>query len=84
MGIQVEDIELVVERSILPDGRGVLELASGHLLNLGCATGHPSFILLCSCSFTNQVRALLGLLETRTGTKAYGNDVRLLPKGLDD
>ena len=43
-----------VDRFIFPDGHGVIVLAEGRLLNLGCATGHPSFVM--SCSFTNQVR----------------------------
>ncbi len=41
-----------VDRFIFPDGHGVIVLAEGRLLNLGCATGHPSFVM--SCSFTNQ------------------------------
>ena len=45
---------LQVDRFIFPDGHGVIVLAEGRLLNLGCATGHPSFVM--SCSFTNQVR----------------------------
>jgi hypothetical protein len=44
---------LQVDRFIFPDGHGVIVLAEGRLLNLGCATGHPSFVM--SCSFTNQV-----------------------------
>ena len=57
-------------------------LASGHLLNLGCATGHPSFVM--SCSFTNQVLAQLDILKNWKETKAYKNDVYLLPKELDE
>merc|ERR1712125_258724 len=57
-------------------------LASGRLLNLGCATGHPSFVM--SCSFTNQVLAQLDLLRNWQGSKAYKNDVYLLPKALDE
>merc|ERR1712025_1526299 len=57
-------------------------LASGRLLNLGCATGHPSFVM--SCSFTNQVLAQLDLLKNWKETKAYKNDVYLLPKSLDE
>merc|ERR1712066_336853 len=57
-------------------------LASGRLLNLGCATGHPSFVM--SCSFTNQVLAQLDLLKNWQGDKAYKNDVYLLPKELDE
>lgn len=56
-----------VDRFIFPDGHGVILLAEGRLLNLGCATGHPSFVM--SCSFTNQVcscptRMLLAWLPT--------------------
>ena len=57
-------------------------LAAGRLLNLGCATGHPSFVM--SCSFTNQVLAQLDLLKNWKGAKAYKNDVYLLPKALDE
>ena len=48
-----------VDRFIFPDGHGVIVLAEGRLLNLGCATGHPSFVM--SCSFTNQVGGRAGL-----------------------
>merc|ERR1712125_181992 len=64
------------------DGHGVIILAAGRLLNLGCATGHPSFVM--SCSFTNQVLAQLDLLKNWKETKAYKNDVYLLPKELDE
>merc|ERR1711897_66814 len=57
-------------------------LASGRLLNLGCATGHPSFVM--SCSFTNQVLAQLDLMKNWKETKAYKNNVYLLPKELDE
>ena len=57
-------------------------LASGRLCNLGCATGHPSFVM--SCSFTNQVLAQLDLVRNWKGDKAYKNDVYLLPKNLDE
>merc|ERR1711885_108798 len=57
-------------------------LASGRLCNLGCATGHPSFVM--SCSFTNQVLAQLDILKNWKETKAYKNDVYLLPKNLDE
>merc|ERR1711985_33874 len=52
-GIKVENIKPQVDRFVFPDGHGIIVLASGRLLNLGCATGHPSFVM--SCSFTNQV-----------------------------
>merc|ERR1712072_1559921 len=54
-GIKVENIKPQVDRFVFPDGHGVIILAAGRLLNLGCATGHPSFVM--SCSFTNQALA---------------------------
>merc|ERR1711994_694628 len=81
-GIKVETIKPQVDRFVFPDGHGVIVLASGRLLNLGCATGHPSFVM--SCSFTNQVLAQLDLLKNWQETKAYKNDVYLLPKALDE
>lgn len=54
-GIKRQNIKPQCDRFIFPDGHGVIILAEGRLLNLGCATGHPSFVM--SCSFTNQVRA---------------------------
>jgi adenosylhomocysteinase len=81
-GIKVENIKPQVDRFAFPDGHGIIVLASGRLLNLGCATGHPSFVM--SCSFTNQVLAQLDLLKNAKETKAYKNDVYLLPKELDE
>merc|ERR1711920_1190525 len=81
-GIKVENIKPQVDRFVFPDGHGVIVLASGRLLNLGCATGHPSFVM--SCSFTNQVLAQLDILKNWKETKAYKNDVYLLPKALDE
>jgi adenosylhomocysteinase len=81
-GMVVENIKPQVDRFVFPDGHGVIVLASGRLLNLGCATGHPSFVM--SCSFTNQVLAQLDLLNNWKETKAYKNDVYLLPKELDE
>merc|ERR1712169_44891 len=75
-GIKVENIKPQVGRFAFPDGHGVIVLASGRLCNLGCATGHPSFVM--SCSFTNQVLAQLDLLKAKE--KGYKNDVYLLPK----
>merc|ERR1712190_361731 len=79
-GIKVENIKAQVDRWVFPDGHGVIVLAAGRLLNLGCATGHPSFVM--SCSFTNQVLAQLDLLKAKE--KGYKNDVYLLPKELDE
>jgi len=81
-GIKVENIKPQVDRFVFPDGHGIIVLASGRLLNLGCATGHPSFVM--SCSFTNQVLGQLDLLKNWKETKAYKNDVYLLPKKLDE
>merc|ERR1711915_846290 len=81
-GIKVENIKPQVDRFLFPDGHGIIVLASGRLLNLGCATGHPSFVM--SCSFTNQVLAQLDLVKNWKGAQAYKNDVYLLPKDLDE
>merc|ERR1712130_699353 len=81
-GIKVENIKPQVDRFVFPDGHGVIILASGRLCNLGCATGHPSFVM--SCSFTNQVLAQLVILKNWKETKAYKNNVYLLPKELDE
>ncbi len=54
-GIKRQNIKPQCDRFIFPDGHGVIVLAEGRLLNLGCATGHPSFVM--SCSFTNQVQS---------------------------
>lgn len=61
------------------NGKDIIILAEGRLVNLGCATGHPSFVM--SNSFTNQT---LAQLELWTNTAAYGNDVYTLPKHLDE
>merc|ERR1739845_312897 len=84
-GIRAENIKPQVDRFVFPDGHGVIVLAEGRLLNLGCATGHPSFVM--SCSFTNQTLAQLDLLKNYRETdaaKKYKNDVFLLPKNLDE
>ncbi|SFP07011.1 adenosylhomocysteinase [Qipengyuania nanhaisediminis] len=62
-----------------PDGKEIIVLAKGRLVNLACATGHPSFVM--SCSFTNQVLAQIELWENTDG---YENDVYVLPKKLDE
>merc|ERR1712073_84444 len=81
-GIKIDNIKAQVDRYVFPDGHGIIVLAAGRLLNLGCATGHPSFVM--SCSFTNQVLGQLDLLKNWKETKAYKNDVYLLPKELDE
>ena len=61
------------------DGKDLIILAEGRLVNLGCATGHPSFVM--SNSFTNQT---LAQIELWTNSEAYGNEVYMLPKHLDE
>jgi adenosylhomocysteinase len=61
------------------EGKDVLVLAEGRLVNLGCATGHPSFVM--SASFTNQI---LAQLELWTNSEKYDNNVYTLPKHLDE
>merc|ERR1739844_759780 len=68
-GVKIENIKAQVDRFVFPDGHGVIVLASGRLLNLGCATGHPSFVM--SCSFTNQVLAQLDLVKNTKENKGY-------------
>merc|ERR1711890_5490 len=80
-GIKSDNIKPQVDRFIFPDGHGIIVLASGRLLNLGCATGHPSFVM--SCSFTNQTLAQLELWKERDSGK-YSKNVYLLPKELDE
>merc|ERR1711920_36393 len=81
-GIKVENIKPQVDRYVFPDSHGIIVLAAGRLLNLGCATGHPSFVM--SCSFTNQVLGQLDLLRNTKENGGYKNDVYLLPKALDE
>merc|ERR1711907_392203 len=81
-GIKVDNIKPQVDRFLFPDGHGIIMLASGRLCNLGCATGHPSFVM--SCSFTNQVLGQLDLLQNWKEGKGYKNEVYLLPKELDE
>merc|ERR1711937_976632 len=80
-GMQVENIKPQVDRFLRPNGEGLILLAEGRLVNLGCATGHPSFVM--SCSFTNQALAQLELWTNKDGDK-YTNNVYLLPKELDE
>jgi adenosylhomocysteinase len=80
-GIKRINIKPQVDRWVFPDGHGVIVLAEGRLLNLGCATGHPSFVM--SCSFTNQVVAQMDLWRERSSGK-YEKKVYVLPKLLDE
>jgi adenosylhomocysteinase len=76
---ETENIKPQVDHIILPDGRRIILLAQGRLVNLGCATGHPSFVM--SNSFTNQV---LAQIELWTKGDEYDNEVYVLPKHLDE
>ena len=78
-GLTVVNIKPQYDAFVFPDGHRVLVLAEGRLLNLGCATGHPSFVM--SNSFTNQT---LAQLELATNRKAYAKQVYVLPKHLDE
>jgi len=80
-GMKKVNIKAQVDRYVFPDGHGVIMLAEGRLLNLGCATGHPSFVM--SCSFTNQALAQVELWKNKN-TDKYKNDVYILPKELDE
>ena len=76
-GIQRRNIKPQVDEFIFPDGKSIFLLAEGRLVNLGCATGHPSFVM--SNSFTNQVLAQIDLWKNN-----YPIDVYRLPKHLDE
>jgi len=80
-GIKRVTIKPQCDRFVFPSGNGVIVLAEGRLLNLGCATGHPSFVM--SCSFTNQCIAQLELWNERK-TNKYDKKVYILPKHLDE
>ena len=75
------NIKPQVDQFVWPNGKVVTVLAEGRLVNLGCATGHPSFVM--SCSFTNQVMAQIELWSNR-GKAKYDKKVYLLPKHLDE
>ena len=74
-----ENIKPQVDHVIFPDGKRIILLAQGRLVNLGCATGHPSFVM--SSSFTNQTLAQIELFKNRD---QYENEVYVLPKHLDE
>jgi adenosylhomocysteinase len=75
--IKEENIKPQVDQFVFPDGKRLIVLARGRLVNLGCATGHPSFVM--SCSFSNQVLAQIALF-----TEKFELGVHLLPKKLDE
>jgi adenosylhomocysteinase len=74
-----QEIKPQVDEVAFPDGKRIIVLAKGRLVNLGCATGHPSFVM--STSFTNQV---LAQLELWTNPNKYERQVYTLPKQLDE
>jgi len=78
-GVKKTNIKPLVDRYTFPDGHSVILLAEGRLVNLGCATGHPSFVM--SNSFTNQVLAQIALW---TEPEKFPVGVHMLPKSLDE
>jgi len=78
-GVKRVNIRPQYDEWVLPEGKSILVLAEGRLLNLGCATGHPSFVM--SASFTNQVMAQI---ELHKNPDNYENRVYVLPKKLDE
>ena len=78
-GASKVEIKPQVDKYTLEDGKELIILAEGRLVNLGCATGHPSFVM--SNSFTNQT---LAQIELWTSPEKYGNEVYMLPKHLDE
>jgi adenosylhomocysteinase len=78
-GIRKEEIKPQYHEWTFPDGHSILILAEGRLMNLGCATGHPSFVM--SASFTNQV---IAQIELAVNTDKYEKKVYVLPKHLDE
>jgi len=82
-GIVKQPVKPQTDRWVFPDGHGVIILAEGRLMNLGCATGHPSFVM--SNSFTNQVLAQMSLYDEKlAGTKYENGKIYVLPKHLDE
>lgn len=79
-GVSREEIKPQVDRYTLPDGKGIILLAQGRLVNLGCATGHSSFVM--STSFSNQVLAQIALFTD--GASYASGQVYTLPKTLDE
>src|SRR5271157_1655675 len=78
-----DNIKPQVDHIIFPDGKRIILLAEGRLVNLGCGTGHPSYVM--SSSFTNQVMAQIELWsDAQTGGKKYPVGVYVLPKHLDE
>jgi len=74
-----EEVKPQVDQVIFPDGKRLIVLAKGRLVNLGCATGHPSFVM--SASFSNQT---IAQIELFTNAAKYEKKVYVLPKHLDE
>merc|ERR1712233_98415 len=81
-GIKKINIKAQVDKFVFPDGHSIILLASGRLVNLGCATGHPSFVM--SNSFTNQTLAQMELWSKRNSSEYERGQVYVLPKQLDE
>jgi adenosylhomocysteinase len=79
-GIKKVEIKPQTDRWVFPDGHGIIILADGRLLNLGCSTGHPSFVM--SNSFTNQILAQISIHDSASTYEA--GQVYVLPKHLDE
>jgi adenosylhomocysteinase len=78
-GVERINIKPQYDEFVFPDGHSVMILAEGRLMNLGCATGHPSFVM--SASFANQT---IAQIEVHTKKGEYENKVYVLPKHLDE
>jgi adenosylhomocysteinase len=78
-GVERVNIKPQVDKWVFPDGHAIIVLSEGRLLNLGNATGHPSFVM--SSSFSNQT---IAQIELFTKAEEYGKDVYVLPKHLDE
>ena len=81
---EIKEIEIKpqVDRFVFPDGHAIILLARGRLVNLGCATGHPSFVM--SSSFTNQVLAQIALWKDESNSTYESGKLYVLPKKLDE
>ena len=81
-GIKKINIKPQTDRWVFPDGHGIIILADGRLMNLGCATGHPSFVM--SNSFSNQVLAQISLYDPEMSAQYVAGQVFCLPRVLDE
>lgn len=81
-GVTKVNVKPQTDRWVFPDGHGVIILAEGRLMNLGCATGHPSFVM--SNSFTNQVMAQISLYDPEESKRYTKGNIYVLPKHLDE